>query len=1039
MDFHQRKLTRAEWQSVEVPVSDEEKRILELIVHGYSDPHIRTNRHTTLYTVLKIQPSAEMDEFLYRLRFEKILTDLHLFEETTANKSNANNHNHNNNNKPTTAGNKKKKTSSNTIDIKRPEYPAYYLEWLRKRGSSSKSAKMPNKADMIRIENSVTFNTDRVFEYALIRLIKAIVFCPTTTTTTSTEIALYGLLHMCSLHVVKVHSYIMDLVRVVLENSGLTEPETISRTFEQADRTIEHNPTVSSFQDDQLYAHQTELFELFASSSNTTNPSNRHKFAREREKQNVEDQDQDQENKQSMCVLYMAPTGTGKTMSPLGLSEQYRVIFVCVARHVGLALAKSAISVGKRIAFAFGAETADDIRLHYFAAADYTVNRKSGGIGKVDNSNGSRVEIMICDVASYLVAMYYMKSFHGVDQLVTYWDEPTISMDYESHELHPILARNWRQNQIPRMVLSCATLPRADEIAPVVHDFRCRFPGATIHTVNSYDCKKTITLLNKEGRVALPHFLFASYQEIMECAEHCLENKSLLRYFDVKECVRFIREAERRGFVPPALCIRERFRHVEDLHLLSIKLHYLEVLQNLTMDDPFEDWPRFHTEWVEQWDMRFSFASSSSSAGLSKYHSMDSSHSSTSSSVNTNSNTNMNTNDNTNDNGKDSERSGEASFGKPLRRLQSVALPSTTAAAAAVPPKKQVWQPSDGILLTTKDAHTLTDGPTIYLAEDVEKVGKFFLQQSHIPDSVFDTIRKKMNKNESLLRQIASLEREFQEAGERDKTVGNKSNNNNDNNNGGKDKDKAKERLREKQKDDMNQEQRRLDEQIGQLRSLIQTVRLNSTYVPNTMQHQDLWLPSSFLHSVGYVKNAFVPNVDDEDVKEIMALDGVSNQRKLLLMLGIGVFDLQPQQQQQEGKNDQEEPEPDQGKEDQQMEKDLADARHQKSNEQYVEIMKRLAYNQCLFMIIASSDYIYGTNYQFCHGFLGKDLANMTQQKIIQAIGRIGRRTVQQEYTVRVRDDGVLRKLFQRMDTNLEAQVMTRLFCMSGKEEEEEE
>ncbi len=1001
MDFHQRKLTRAEWQSVEVPVSDEEKRILELIVRGYSDPHIRTNRHTTLYTVLKIQPSAEMDEFLYRLRFEKILTDLHLFEETTANKSNANKSKDNNNNT--------KKKNMNTTVIQRPEYPAYYLEWLRKHASSSKSAKMPNKADMIRIENSVTFNTDRVFEYALIRLIKAIVLCPTT------ETALYGLLHMCSLHVAKVHSYIMDLVRVVLENSGLTNPETISRTFEQADRTIEHNPTVSSFQDDQLYAHQTELFELFASSSNTTNPSNRHKF--QREKQNVEDQDQDQENKQSMCVLYMAPTGTGKTMSPLGLSEQYRVIFVCVARHVGLALAKSAISVGKRIAFAFGAETADDIRLHYFAAADYTVNRKSGGIGKVDNSNGSRVEIMICDVASYLVAMYYMKSFHGLEQLVTYWDEPTISMDYESHELHPILARNWRQNQIPRMVLSCATLPRADEIAPVVHDFRCRFPGATIHTVNSYDCKKTITLLNKEGRVALPHFLFASYQEIMECAEHCLENKSLLRYFDVKECVRFIREAERRGFVPPALCICQRFRHVEDLHLLSIKLHYLEVLQNLTMDDPFEDWPRFHAEWVEQWDMRFSFASSSSSsssAGLSKYHSMDSSHSSTSSSVNTN--TNDDTNDNTNDNGK------------PLRRLQSVALPSTT--TAAVPPKKQVWQPSDGILLTTKDAHTLTDGPTIYLAEDVEKVGKFFLQQSHIPDSVFDTIRKKMNKNESLLRQIASLEREFQEAGERDKTVGNKSNNNNDNNNnGGKDKDKAKERLREKQKDDMNQEQRRLDEQIGQLRSLIQTVRLNSTYVPNTMQHQDLWLPSSFLHSVGYVKNAFVPNVDDEDVKEIMALDGVSNQRKLLLMLGIGVFDLQPQQQEEPEKKDQ-------GKEDQQMEKDLADARHQKSNEQYVEIMKRLAYNQCLFMIIASSDYIYGTNYQFCHGFLGKDLANMTQQKIIQAIGRIGRRTVQQEYTVRVRDDGVLRKLFQRMDINLEAQVMTRLFCMSGEEEE---
>ena len=48
----------------------------------------------------------------------------------------------------------------------------------------------------------------------------------------------------------------------------------------------------------------------------------------------------------------------------------------------------------------------------------------------------------------------------------------------------------------------------------------------------------------------------------------------------------------------------------------------------------------------------------------------------------------------------------------------------------------------------------------------------------------------------------------------------------------------------------------------------------------------------------------------------------------------------------------------------------------------YTEIMKRLADEQKLYMIIASSDYIYGTNYQFCHGFLSKDL-NLTQEKVI--------------------------------------------------------
>ena len=42
------------------------------------------------------------------------------------------------------------------------------------------------------------------------------------------------------------------------------------------------------------------------------------------------------------------------------------------------------------------------------------------------------------------------------------------------------------------------------------------------------------------------------------------------------------------------------------------------------------------------------------------------------------------------------------------------------------------------------------------------------------------------------------------------------------------------------------------------------------------------------------------------------------------------------------------------------------------------EIMKELADAQQLFMIIASSDYIYGTNYQFCHGYVSKDLSDIT-------------------------------------------------------------
>jgi len=53
----------------------------------------------------------------------------------------------------------------------------------------------------------------------------------------------------------------------------------------------------------------------------------------------------------------------------------------------------------------------------------------------------------------------------------------------------------------------------------------------------------------------------------------------------------------------------------------------------------------------------------------------------------------------------------------------------------------------------------------------------------------------------------------------------------------------------------------------------------------------------------------------------------------------------------------------------------------------------------------------------------------MTQQKTIQAIGRVGRNNIQQEYTVRFRDDAVIQRLFKREERNREAENMCRLFC----------
>ena len=87
-----------------------------------------------------------------------------------------------------------------------------------------------------------------------------------------------------------------------------------------------------------------------------------------------------------------------------------------------------------------------------------------------------------------------------------------------------------------------------------------------------------------------------------------------------------------------------------------------------------------------------------------------------------------------------------------------------------------------------------------------------------------------------------------------------------------------------------------------------------------------------------------------------------------------------------------------------------------------------MAYNQYLYLIIASTDYIYGTNYSFCHGYIGKDLSKMTQQKIIQAMGRIGRNKLQNDYSVRFRNDELIKKIFSPRGENMEAINMNKLF-----------
>ena len=273
---------------------------------------------------------------------------------------------------------------------------------------------------------------------------------------------------------------------------------------------------------------------------------------------------------------------------------------------------------------------------------------------------------------------------------------------------------------------------------------------------------------------------------------------------------------------------------------------------------------------------------------------------------------------------------------------------------------------SAGTLITTTDAYTITDGPAIFLTEDPLSVGKFYIQQANIPKKTLDQLLERIENNNTIQSKIAALE----------KTIEDKL---------GADADKEKKMERE----NYNPEVKRLMSQVDQLRTEIKSATMDACYIPNTRQHQYIWTAETWREkNAEMLKHGFIPTIENQTVRDIMELN-VEPNMKLLLMLGIGVFIT--------------------------------------TDTRYLEIMKRMAYEQKLYLIIASGDYIYGTNYQFAHGFLGKDLTAMTQQKTIQAMGRIGRGTIQQDYTIRFRDDTILRGLFLPQASNPEADMMSKL------------
>ena len=838
MDLIQRKLTRDEWNSVEIPVSIDEKKIITMITNGYNNLNIEENYSLSLMNFLKIGYSENMENHLYKTYLK------------------------------------------NTIDTQISKYN------LNFNNNISNSQCIIKKIDIMRLEKndnkSLNNVKDKIFEYILLNLagkmLKHI-----NQENHRWNYYYYTLYKIVKYKVNNVNINVINYINYLLETyNNIDIISMIARSHDY----IEKNEYIYDLTDIKLYNHQKQLFNIFKNEN------------RER----------------SRLVLYIAPTATGKTLSPIGLSEGYRIIFVCAARHVGISLAKSAISVGKKIALAFGCSCSEDVRLHLFSGSVFkkheykdentkkqrcTCGKKQcskigldikypDGTRKMDHTVGDKVEIMISDVQSYTYAMYYMAAFNDKKDIITYWDEPTITMDYDNHSCHSIISKNWKENIIPNIVLSSATLPKEHEIDDVISDFRYKFDFAQVETVVSHDCKKSIPIINKNGYVELPHFICKTHSELIECVNHCKNYLTVLRYFDLYEVSRFIiyiLENADNYLIDDRYNINEYFASLNDINMSQIKNYYLLILGHIKSESYELIYQHFNNNRI-------------------------------------------------------------------FRITPNNKLVNNSTA-------------QNGACISTRDAYTITDGPAIFIAQDVDKIGKFCIQQANIPSAKMNEISETIVTNNVIKEKMMKLEKLIEDA-----TAGFE--------------DKEKKMTNDNR---LPPNVKKMMEEIANLSKMVKSVSLDGMYVPNKKAHLKKWVEEELYNNT----TPYTSDIDEDDVENIMLLNDIDNIWKVLLLLGIGLFS---------------------------QDKSIA----------YTEIVKRLASDQKLYLIIANGDYIYGTNYQFCHGFIGKDVEQMTQEKAIQAFGRIGRNKLQQTYTVRLRDDTLSKKIFFEEQDKIEVKNMNLLF-----------
>lgn len=715
-----------------------------------------------------------------------------------------------------------------------------------------------NSRDRVRTQqNNINYNDSTILDFVLFKWLHQLYKNIKKNDLENLHIAFINCQTILRLHQCKnINKYLLEYSIFILKKLEENKHVTIEYCIYKSYLLYELNNFEKEYKDIQLYSHQKEIF---------------HYFKKQKENVNV---------LYPYLILYGSPTGTGKTITPLAFIHTHKVIFVTAGRHIAITLARMAIDLNIKIALGFACESSDDIRLHNLSAKEYIKNTKSGSIIKIDHSQGEKVELMICDLKSYTICMNYMNQFHDFSDMILFWDEPTITLDYEYHTMHEYIHNIWINNEIPNIVLSSSTFPKFHDVPELIEYYIQKFPNGKIIEIHGEELRSSISLLDSNGKIFAPHLVQNEilYDGILKQ----LENKPFLkRFISLIDCIQFFKQLDL-SYI--SINFEEYFEEISNINIQSIKNYYIFILNNLQ-----------HKDWLQYSNIlqsRYLF-----------YEVLD--------------------NNNNEYNG------------------------------------------TSGISFTSEHAYTLTDGPTLYITQQIRNIGTYLVQQMKFPSDLINRIQRSIDKNINIMKRIHELEQQLSIAGGSIISSSTK-------------KDKNKVIINpEKNVQSIN-----LYESIDSEKKQLHIIQLPDQYIPNSKKHLNIWCEKlnrcypTYIPSLLQWHTPFCSSLNESVISDILSWDNIDILWKILLLCGIGIFSSE-----------------------------LNLPTH------YIETMKQLADNIQLFMIIGSSDYIYGTNYNFSHLIIGKDIP-CTQEKLIQCMGRVGRHNKKGLHTIRFRNSDTLNLLW---------------------------